>query len=512
MPRNPGTGVYSKPSPDVITGTTIESTVYNTFVGDVETDLNLPRPVSSGGTGATSPDGALVNVSGEKAAQLVTSYDTHLWMPGSFRSAAAAAGAPNATSSFVGTAYINEALANPPTNQNVVLEARDQNDTGYVPGRTYVREKKAGVWSAWTGGIYAAPFDAMAYSGMQVNGGMEVSQERGFGFFTSTSNTYICDSWSLYRAGTMVVNATSAAPGVSLGISSFPNLILINTATAQASLGSGDTTSIQHRIEGYRTVRLAWGTANAKPITIGFWSSHHRTGVYSVTCLNNLENRSYCATYTQVAVDTAQYNVITIPGDVAGTWEYGNQPGLRITFAIAMGSTYTAPAANTWNAGIFLAAPGQVNGVGTTADVFRITGVVVLPGTQAPTAAQSPLIMRPYDQELVTCKRYFYVLGEGTSTTNTLGTGHYFSAAQLNLPVQHPVQMRAAPTLGVTGGASFFSVSRNGGSEVFNSFASSALSPTSALIYSGGMAGTAGQAGWVFCNNAAAKVSFDARL
>ena len=47
MPRNPGTGVYSKPSPDVITSTTIESTVYNTFVGDVETDLNLPRPVSS---------------------------------------------------------------------------------------------------------------------------------------------------------------------------------------------------------------------------------------------------------------------------------------------------------------------------------------------------------------------------------------------------------------------------------------------------------------------------------
>ena len=27
--------------------------------------------------------------------------------------------------------------------------------------------------------IYAAPFDAMAYSGLQINGGMEVSQERG---------------------------------------------------------------------------------------------------------------------------------------------------------------------------------------------------------------------------------------------------------------------------------------------------------------------------------------------
>ena len=27
--------------------------------------------------------------------------------------------------------------------------------------------------------IYAAPYDAMAYSGMQINGGMEVSQENG---------------------------------------------------------------------------------------------------------------------------------------------------------------------------------------------------------------------------------------------------------------------------------------------------------------------------------------------
>ena len=38
---------------------------------------------------------------------------------------------------------------------------------------------------------------------------------------------------------------------------------------------------------------------------------------------------------------------------------------------------------------------------------FSITGVTVLPGTQAPTAAQSPNIMRPYDQELVTCQRYW---------------------------------------------------------------------------------------------------------
>ena len=46
--------------------------------------------------------------------------------------------------------YINEPLANPPTNANVTVSARDMNDT-IVPGRVYARQKKAGVWDAWNG-------------------------------------------------------------------------------------------------------------------------------------------------------------------------------------------------------------------------------------------------------------------------------------------------------------------------------------------------------------------------
>jgi len=481
--------VYSKPSPDVITGTTIESTVYNTFVGDVETDLNLPRPVSSGGTGATSPDGALVNVSGEKAAQLVTSYDTHLWMPGSFRSAAAAAGAPNGTAAFAGIAYINEALANPPTNQNVVLEARDLTD-----GMRYVRRKTAGVWGAWDterSTIYAAPFDAMAYNGMQINGSMEIDQPNvgaalavGVG---TVGQQYLLDGWYVTKSGTNTF-------GVQQTASIFPGLLKelkLTITTAQSVIGT-DIIDFRHSIEGYRIIRLGWGTAAALPITIGFWVRSSVAGTLPIRVISGDFGTVALVNATITTVGVPQYVTVTIPAQTTGAWNLTNGTGMLVSIRPAS------------SAGINIA---SING-----NTFEISGFVVLPGTQAPTAAQSPLIMRPYDQELVTCKRYFYVLGEGTFTTNTLGTGHYFSAAQLNLPVQHPVQMRAAPTLGVTGGASFFSVSRNGGSEVFNSFASSALSPTSALIYSGGMAGTAGQAGWVFCNNAAAKVSFDARL
>ncbi|MET0720664.1 MAG: hypothetical protein ABWY64_07495, partial [Tardiphaga sp.] len=61
MPRLP-TGVYEQPFPDVIPDTTIESAVYNGFVNDIETDLNTPRPIVAGGTGATSAAGALTSL------------------------------------------------------------------------------------------------------------------------------------------------------------------------------------------------------------------------------------------------------------------------------------------------------------------------------------------------------------------------------------------------------------------------------------------------------------------
>ena len=51
MPRD-GSRHFSQPFPDVVEGTTIESAVYNGFTNDVEIDLNTPRPISSGGTGA----------------------------------------------------------------------------------------------------------------------------------------------------------------------------------------------------------------------------------------------------------------------------------------------------------------------------------------------------------------------------------------------------------------------------------------------------------------------------
>ena len=285
--------------------------------------------------------------------------------------------------------------------------------------------------------IYAAPFDAMAYSGLQINGGMEVSQERGTAG-TNTNGTYICDGWKLSFGTTMGISGNIALaqwPG-------WASMLYLVAATAQPSLGVGEYTAIQHYIEGWRIARLAWGSGGAQPITIGFWTMHHRPGLYSGSVRNGIANRSYVFTYTQTAADALQYNVITIPGNVTGTWAINNTAGINLTFTMAAGSTFTAPSANTWVAGSYFAASGQVNAVATTSDAFRITGVIVLPGNEAPLAQRSPFVMRPFDQELLLCKRQLRIIAPEGAGVAYAATGGFFN-------VRHD-GMRATPTVSAT--------------------------------------------------------------
>jgi hypothetical protein len=149
MPRNVS-NVYSiPPGTEGVTDTTIESNKYNAFAHDVETDLNTPRPVSAGGTGASTADAGLFNIGAEKSSQVVTNYDSQLWQPGSFYSASTATGSPIDGHAFVGWVVSSDVPASPPANQNVVVHARDQSGAT-VPGRIYVREQKSGVWGPWS--------------------------------------------------------------------------------------------------------------------------------------------------------------------------------------------------------------------------------------------------------------------------------------------------------------------------------------------------------------------------
>jgi microcystin-dependent protein len=139
MPRD-GSDIYHIPPGTLgIPDTTIESNKYNAFVLDIQQEANTPRPIVAGGTGSSNPDAALASLSGEKASQIVTNFDSYVWVSGSFSSAISAISAPVALHAFSGIAYVTDG-------NNAVVEARDMTDVNNV---LYVRVKTAGVWSAW---------------------------------------------------------------------------------------------------------------------------------------------------------------------------------------------------------------------------------------------------------------------------------------------------------------------------------------------------------------------------
>ena len=251
--------------------------------------------------------------------------------------------------------------------------------------------------------LAAAPLDALAFNGMQVNGSFEISQERAVGTPVTAPGGYVCDGWAHGFNTSALSSQVAPFPSSGLG-----DILQCNVVTADPAMTGNSVSFVYNAIEGYRIRRLGFGAASAQPVTVAFWSAHHRTGLYSVSLRNGAATRSCVMTYTQAVADSYQYNVVTFPGDVAGAWDTTNGLGMQLAFANASASQYNAPTAGQWYTGNYIAVAGQVNGAAATSDIFRLAGVLLLPGPAAPVAARSSLISRPYDQELLLCRRYWW--------------------------------------------------------------------------------------------------------
>jgi hypothetical protein len=515
MPQDGSQNYYYPPGTRGIPDETIESAAYNDFLDDlVDHDLNIPRPIHRGGTGANNADQALINLGAEKATQLVTNYDTHVWLPGSFRSTSSATGGPVGSHAFAGIVYINEPFLAPPTNANVTVSARDMDDT-VVPGRVYVREKKADVWGAWTvvdastlpfppggdleattilaaiqeldaekasivyvddeiasllthvddeiagllthvdevdatkvaksgdtmSGHLSLPTDpaadqavrkdyvdvsianissltaslaGLAASGIQINGGMEVSQELNL---TTTvlpgSNMYIYavdGFFAFYSAVGAGTTATATCGQVQVGGHPAGHLTaaVISNSVATVSPGTNNHQYFQMPLEQARTRFLCWGTANAQPITIGFWITSNRAGTMALVVQNGAKNRSYVV---NISVASGflnwQYKTIVIPGDTVPNW-VGNAVGMRVILGFGTGGGLVTATPDTWVAGSALATSSTSNWFLTTGDIY-VTGLTITPGAHVITAIQSSSLMRPYDAELQLCQRYYEI-------------------------------------------------------------------------------------------------------
>jgi hypothetical protein len=346
MPRNGG-GIYSKGSPSVVTGTTIQSAAYNTTIDDLVTDANAARPISAGGTGAANAADARTNLG-------ISATNT-----------------PFTPAGNIAASNVQAALAE--------LDA----------------EK-------------ATP--AIAYRNRIINPGMQISQELGTALVdVTTSNAYSVDQWfanlSTTPGGTLrVQQVASITPGGS------PFRLRHTAQVADASIAAGDVYAIGHIIEGQMIADARFGTASARQIVIRFGVQSSLAGTFGVRLINSAANRSYVTTITIAGgeINTDLVRTIVIPGDTSGTWLTDTGAGLNLTITLAAGTTWQTTA-GSWQAGNFHTTSGQTNFMGTGSATFELFDVGLY--VDALNIGAAPSWELPaWDADLRACQRYYQLV------------------------------------------------------------------------------------------------------
>jgi hypothetical protein len=242
-----------------------------------------------------------------------------------------------------------------------------------------------------------------------INGDMRIDQRNAGAASANTISGYFLDRWQVNQSttGKLIAQQDAGAVTPPVGFTDYLGV----TSQSAYSISSTDNYNIAQFIEGFNTADLAWGTANASPVTLSFWVRSSLTGTFGGALLNSALNRSYPFSYTISAANTWEQKSVTIAGDTTGTWLATNGAGIRIYFGIGVGSTYTGTA-GAWAGSLLLAPTGATSVVGTNGATFYITGVQLEKGSTA-----TSFDYRPYGTELALCQRYYEVLYNDSSTT-----------------------------------------------------------------------------------------------
>jgi hypothetical protein len=272
-----------------------------------------------------------------------------------------------------------------------------------------------------------------------INGDCRIDQRNAGA--SGTAAGFTVDRWLYFASqaskGTWQQNAGAVTPPVGF------DYYLGYTSSSSYTLLSGDIFGIAQAIEGYNISDLAYGTANAKPLTISFWVRSSLTGLFGGFLKNGGtsggNNTRFCPfSYTINSANTWEYKTITINGDTAGSWESTNGPAFAIAFSLGNGSTYTGGTSGTWSGTQYLQPSGCVNLVATNGATLYLTGIQIEVGTVA-----TPFEHRSYGDELARCQRYYYDGGQVRQysagySVNARGTGSW---------INFPVTMRDTATV-----------------------------------------------------------------
>ena len=298
-----------------------------------------------------------------------------------------------------------------------------------------------------------------------INGDMRIDQRNAGASVTANGNAvFPVDRWKIEDAtdGVFTGQQVSDAPvGASYSLK-------VTITTADASLGATQYASCYQLIEGYNTADLAWGTANAKTVTLSFWVKSSLTGTFGGSVTNSGWGSTYPFTYTISAANTWEYKTVTIAGSTSGTWLTTNGQGIGLFFGLGVGADYSGTA-GAWTTGVKISATGATSVIGTNAATWQIALVQLEIGSTA-----TPFERRLYNQELANCQRYYeksYTTTTAPNTNTTEGAVIYRGTTQsgnaTGNTIFFKVEKRASPTMtfiNINGTANSWNYDRSGAS------------------------------------------------
>ena len=283
--------------------------------------------------------------------------------------------------------------------------------------------------------------------------------------------------------------------------------------------GAADYIDMATRIEAQDIANSGWDYTSASSyITLSFWvRSSVAQNFYGFLKTADGTSQSYPFETGSLSANTWAKVTKKIPGNSNITVNNDNGEGLRITFTPFYGTDLTASSAtlNTWAAFSGSAhTPDQTSTWYTTNDAtFEITGVQ-LEVSDYPAEFEH----LSYGEELRRCQRYFWMAADGSRATNEhIGLFAAYAAADIRAGFQHPVQMRATPSkYEVVGaqGSNYWRCYAGGDGVFYPDFLDSikATNTAAAVTFSDDVSTTAGKVGFWRCNDAAARLGFDAEL
>lgn len=271
-----------------------------------------------------------------------------------------------------------------------------------------------------------------------INGAMQVSQRGTSSTSITSSGYYTCDrfKWVIGNLGTWTVEQSTDAP------SGFSNSFKFTTTTADASPASSDYAVLIQYIEAQNLQHLAYGTSDAKQLTMSFWVKSNKTGNATFEMIQPDNNgRHISFSYSINVADTWEYKTIVIPAHSSGIINNDNGPGFEILWWVNSGSDFTGGShPETWtNRANANRNPSNLGVGGATSDYFAITGVQLEVGSVA-----TPFEHRSYGEELARCQRYYQVLSYTDGAMIASGIAANSSAARAAIYFN---TMRAAPTV-----------------------------------------------------------------